>query len=1139
MNKHCIEGKKSFNNLLHVLKIMRVTLFFLFFCILFSSAANSFSQEFTFNQKSASIREICKQIERESDYVFVFSDNSEKMIDKKVNIDANAKNVAEILDEVLSNTGLTYEILDKQIVIYESGKIISAKVPEHKIPETIIQQPPKNQVTGRIVDAQGEAIIGANIVEVGTTNGTVTDVDGNFTLSVEPDATIRISYIGYLEQNINTAGRTNFNITLLEDTQALEELVVIGYGVQQKVNLTGAVSMISVDEQMSSRAVSNVSSSLAGLVPGLAAVQNSGMAGNNRASLLIRGLGTVNNANPLVVVDGMPDVDINRIDINDVATISVLKDAASSAIYGSRAANGVILITTKSGKGKKPTINFTSTIALETPKKSIDFMADYPRALTLHQRAYGVNHAPASQLYKNGTIDQWLALGMVDPVKYPNTDWWDIIMKNGSMQKHNLSVSGSSDLSNFYVSVGIQNQQGLQINNEFKIYNFRTNYDYKASRNMNVGVKLNANTSNYVYAYSEGFGGDGGPSGGDMINAIAGILPFDPESGYYGGVMAYGEDPTAYNPLVYYDNTLKRQNRQEANGSMYLDWTPLQGLTGRIEYAVNYYNQFHKEAYTPQSAYNTQTQSFNGRVYVGTNTPIVNNTNTGYKTLLTGSVNYNTTIAQRHNINALFVYSEEYWNDRVLNASRMDRIHPSLSEIDAALTTTQTTRGNSSTEGLRSYIGRLNYEAFDKYLLSATFRYDGSSKFLPGSQYGFFPSISAGWRFVEEDFIKSFVGGFLSNGKLRVSYGSLGNNSGVGRYEQRQTLASNNYITDANGVNIDKGFIYRRMVNQDLTWENTTVFNIGLDLGFLNNRLTAELDFYNRLTTGMNRPSDLPILIELAYDAPRTNIGNLRNRGIEGNFNWRDKIGQVVYGLVLNVSYNATRLEKWNEYLGKGTTFLNMPYHFVWSFEDMGIAQTWQDVYNATPQGASPGDILRKDLNGDGRIDDNDRKAYPNIQQDRPTTNFSLNCDFGWKGFDLAVLLQGSTGRKDYWLNRYNNIDPPTLRYAFTEQHWENPWSLDNRDGAWPRLNGNQNRTQTTFWLDDMSFLRVKNLQLGYTVPKGFLQKVGVNSFRIFGSAENLATFTSYRGLDPEKSGTSDNLYPIVRSYSLGINLSF
>jgi TonB-dependent starch-binding outer membrane protein SusC len=246
----------------------------------------------------------------------------------------------------------------------------------------------------------------------------------------------------------------------------------------------------------------------------------------------------------------------------------------------------------------------------------------------------------------------------------------------------------------------------------------------------------------------------------------------------------------------------------------------------------------------------------------------------------------------------------------------------------------------------------------------------------------------------------------------------------------------------------------------------------------------------------------------------------------------------VNYGINLNASYNKTELEVWNEFLSRGYVFLNMPYHFLYTYEDMGIAQTWQDVYNATPQGASPGDILRKDLNGDGRIDGNDRMADPKVQRDRPTTNFALNTNVSWKGFDLGILFQGAAGRKDYWITNYNNVNFGSQRYASTWQHWENPWSVENRSGAWPRLAGNANREETTFWLDDMTYLRLKNMQLGYTLPKTLLAKVGVNSLRIFGSAENLATFTAYRGLDPDRGGNRNDMYPIVKSYSLGVNLS-
>ncbi len=977
---------------------------------------------------------------------------------------------------------------------------------------------------------------GVNVLVKGTTVGTTTNIEGEFSLSVPDNNSVLVfSFVGFMAKEVVVGNQAVLNVTLDSDQRVLDEVIVVGYGTQKKTHATGAVSMVTVDEQLSSRAVPNVSSGLAGLVPGLAATQSTGMAGRNQASLVIRGLGTVNNSSPLVVVDGMPDVDINRIDMNDVESISVLKDAASAAIYGTRGANGVILITTKSGRGKQPSINFTSTNAFETPTKAYDFMSDYARALSVHQRASAVNTLPENTTFRNGTIDQWMAMGMIDPVRYPNTDWWDVMMRTGSIQRHNLSASGGTDQSNFYISVGVLDQKGLQINNDYKQYNARINYDYKVRQNMNVGVKLNGNTSRFDYSFGEGFTDGGTSSGYDMQFAVAGILPYDPVTGHYGGVMAYGEDPQAFNPYTVFQNNMTKQDRQEANATMFLDWSPIKGLTARVDYAVNYNNQFRRRADMPNRAFNFQTNTYGSRVYVGPNAPVQNFTDTGYKTMFTGRLDYTKNFGSNHEFRALAVYSEEYWNVRSQSSSRNDRLHPSLKEIDAALTDVQTTGGNSSAEGLRSYVGRLNYAAFDKYLFEASFRYDGSSKFLDGHRYGFFPSGSVGWRFMEESFINSWAGRVLSDGKLRVSYGSLGNNSGVGRYEQQEILTTSNYMV---GGNIVKGFAYSQMVNRNLSWEKTNVFNLGLELGFLNNRLTAEVDYYDRLTTGMNRPSDLSIHLRGAYNPPRRNIGNLRNRGIETNLTWRDKIGEVSYGARLNASFNTTTLELWNEFLGRGWVFIDMPYHFLYTYEDMGIAQTWQDIYNATPQGASPGDILRKDLNGDGRIDDNDRKADPKVQRDRPTTNFALNTNVAWKNFDLVVFLQGSAGRKDYWLNNHNTVNLPSSRYASTWEHWNNPWSVENRDGLWPRLNGTSNQVETTFWLDDMSFLRIKNMQFGYNLPKALLGRVGVKGLRVFGSAENLATFTSFRGLDPEKEGNRNDLYPIVKSYSLGINLS-
>jgi hypothetical protein len=291
----------------------------------------------------------------------------------------------------------------------------------------------------------------------------------------------------------------------------------------------------------------------------------------------------------------------------------------------------------------------------------------------------------------------------------------------------------------------------------------------------------------------------------------------------------------------------------------------------------------------------------------------------------------------------------------------------------------------------------------------------------------------------------------------------------------------------------------------------------------------------------MNRPSEFSIFLTGAYNPPpRTNIGNLRNRGVEIDLSWKDRIGKVQYGLNFNASYNSTNLEKWNQLLLRGNIFLNMPYQFLYSYEDMGIAQSWAQIYNTTPQGAAPGDLLLKDLNGDGRITADDRKAYPQIQQERPTTTFALNAFVAYKGFDLTVFVQGASGRKDYWLNIYNNTNFNNARYAASWDHLNNPWSWDNRAGLWPRLGGSgNNRQNTNFWLDDMSYLRAKNIQLGYTIPGKALTRLGVTNLRIVGTAENIGTLTAYRGLDPEKQGDDNNVYPINKSYSIAVNLSF
>lgn len=991
-------------------------------------------------------------------------------------------------------------------------------------------------VNGLVLDSNNEPIIGASVIVKDGARGTITNFDGKYSIQgVNAKDVLVFSYIGYNKEERTVGKQQTINVTLSESAVALDQIVVVGYGTQKKVNLTGAVSAVNMDEKISGRSISNISTALQGLVPGLTVTQNSGMAGNNASTILIRGLGTINDASPLIVVDDMPDVDINRLNMDDIESISVLKDAAAASIYGSRGANGVILIKTKSGNSNKKTkITFSGSQAWEQPVNSYSFLSDYAQALEVHRIAQAAtNMDESTQIYKKGTVDQWLALGMVDNKKYPNTDWWNLIMRNGSMQNYNVSATGGNEVSNFYASIGFLDQEGLQINNDYSRYNVRFNFDYKISKKLTTGMRMDGNWSNFVYTLDGGFTGSGNTA---IQSAIAGITPYDQLLGAYGSVMSVGEDIGAANPLAMFTTNLSHKDDQQLNGVFFLDWEPIKGLNARIDYSLRYTNSFLMKAPTPTQAYNFQTESYTDKWYVSQNAGVANTASTSYKTLLNARLNYTKKFNANHSINTLFVYSEEYWYGRSLSAARENRMHESLTELNAASPLNSTNSGTSYTEGLSSYVGRFNYNAYDRYLLELNFRVDGSSRFQPGFQYGFFPSASAAWRFSEETFVKPMVEKWMDNGKFRISYGGLGNLSAVGRTEQQELLFSNNYMIDGS---VAKGFVYSKMLNPDLTWEKTNVFNLGLDFVFFKNHFSTEFDYYDRLTTGMIQQSQMSIHLTGAYEAPRQNIGILRNRGLEGNFTWRNNTKDLNYSVNLNVSYNTSRLENWAEYLDKGNTYINMPYHFVYGYKDTGIAQSYAQIYKTTLQWAQPGDILRIDLNGDGVVDGNDAVAYVNKSRDMPTTNFGLNIKMDWKGFDLSLLFQGTAGRSNYWSTKFNSVNIPARAFASTNEHLTSPWSYDNRNGLWPRLAfSTSNQASSEFWLDDMSYIRMKNLMIGYTLPKSILKRISIENFRIYYSTENLFTITSYRGLDPEKSNISD-MYPIVKSNSIGISVGF
>lgn len=1109
-----------------VLQKMKLTFIFMMAGLLqVSATVYSQNTRFSLHVRGKQVADILKQIEKESDFRF-FYQREQVDVTRKVDLKADGATVEEILDQLFNGQGVVYKVMEDNLILLR---------PEKDIHEQ--NAPPRQQktVTGKVTDTKGNTLPGVTVVVKGTTTGTITDGAGTFSLlNVPADATLVFSFVGMRTQEFPLNGKTTIIVTLQDETFGIEEVVAVGYGIQKKVNLVGSVSALKIDDKISSRTLTNISSGLSGLVPGLSVQQSSGMAGKDVATLQIRGLGTVNNSSPLIVVDGMPDVDINRINTNDIESISVLKDAASASIYGSRAANGVILITTKTGSQNRSFVSYNGVYSLSKPTNFYNYFADYPRSLTMHKRA--ADNGQSSQVFKQGTIDEWFAKGMVDPLLFPNTDQWDIMIRQGQIITHNLSATGGSEKMAFFISAGIIDETGLQIYNDFKRYNFRVNLDYNITSHVKVGLRMDGQWSKMYYSLSDGFIA---PGMGDIQGSIAGILPIDPITGRYGGAMAYGEDVFAQNNLSRYANIHNIQDRREYNGNLFGEWAPVKGLTFRIDYGLRYYDLFNKYYEVPTIEWNFQT-GLMSRVLIGETAGVSNSIANGYKTLLQGRVTYERDLFRNHHLNILLGSTEEYWNGRTLNASRTDRIHPSLTELNAALATNQTNNGSSFGEGLRSFIGRLNYSVNEKYLFEANVRYDGSSKFLPGSQFGLFPSVAVGWRFTEEQFL-SFMKEILFSGKIRASVGKLGNNSGVGRYEQKDTYQLSNYILDGKLV---KGFSATKIINPEFSWEETKVTNIGLDLTFLDGKLTSEIDFYNRLTTDMIRPSQLSSLLS-GYNAPRVNIGELQNRGIEINFTWNSKIGKVNYGVNLNLSYNNNKLLKWNEFLAKGSTYLNLPYQFVYTSESYGIAQSWEDIQNAPYQNnryVAPGDILYKDLNGDGQYNSEDRKAIPLYNFNTFPLQGGLNLYAEWKGIDINILWQGAGLRKAYWLDLFNNTTIPAARRAFADFLWYDTWNLDNRSATLPRLltgNGGSNNSGTEFWLDDCSYLRLKNLMVGYNFPAHIMEPLGIERFRVYFSSENLLTLTKFRGIDPEKSQTNNDPYPLLSTFSFGVNLNF
>lgn len=1003
-------------------------------------------------------------------------------------------------------------------------------------------------VTGIVLDDMGEPIIGATIKIKGQdTVGTITSIDGDFTLKgLKKGQTLVISYIGFQTQEVKYNGEKSLKVTLKSDSKSLNEVVVVGYGTQKKVNMSGAVASINMDELTESRPVTNVSQALAGLAAGVNVSSGSNRPGDDNASILVRGQGTLNSSAPLIIIDGV-EQGINTVNPQDIESVSVLKDAASASIYGSRAANGVILITTKKGKSGKIKVDYNGYVSFQSIRKTLTPVSNYADYMELINEGY-YNSNPKSgknQYFSEEKIAEWRNGN--DPLKYPNTNWIDETFKPSTSTNHVVSLSGGSDKIRFYGSFGYMNNPGVLENAGMKKYTVRLNMDADVTAWLNIGMQIGGYVSDLE-------------PGAEEIDKIftytAATTPgmvFRAPDGRY-GALNNSEDSgqcANNNPLIRLNKWAGQDRKNNVRPRFTATLKPFKGfsLTGSYSYEFLDRETHRKPVFLDAYNFLTDEQTWTNRGKTS-----IKYTDSKIERYFNDLVARYDTKMFKNNlaIGAMAGLSNELYRSKNFSATRQDLTDLSMDVINGA--TGESTSSGSSTEwAMRSFFGRLNLNWQEKYLFEFNLRADGSSRFSKDNRWGYFPSASAAWRIDQEKFMEGVLGGNLSNLKLRLSYGALGNNS-VGNYDYQSlyTTSGNNYVL---GNLMVPGLALAAISNSALTWESTKVFNVGLDFGFFNNHLTGTIDFFNKKTTG--------ILINLPAPGvhgttalPKQNSAEVTNKGIEFTLGWQDKIGDFTYGANANFAYITNNVDKFK---GKDKGGMSISgANLIWEGHSINsqylmrvdrILQTDEDMKivdemiaknpNAFKALGKPqkGDFLYKDIDGDGCITLMDKEIVSDGTN--PKFTFGLNLNAAYKGFDVSALLQGQLGIKTFWMNDAYNT--PTVRYGYqiNKEVADGRWYEGRTDAKYPRLiqyQDTRNTKPSDFYLQDRSFLKIRNIQFGYTVPQNLTQMVHVQRVRVYCSLENFFTFTSFKGFDPEVSGMN---YPTMKQCTLGLNISF
>ena len=1124
----CIFRELKIPGLQKVLRIMKLTIFILLLSVISVFAGKTYSQTklVNLNAENSAIKEVLQNIEEQSEFVFMYS---EKLIDvnRKVTVSIENKKIDEVLDDLFAGTDVSYKIKDRFILL---------ATPEITGDDLIVQQ--QKTVSGTVRDETGQALPGVSVVVKGTTQGTVTDINGEYSISNVPeDAILVFSFVGMRAQEVEVGDQSTINITLRAEVFGIGEVVAIGYGVQKKINLTGAVSSVNFEDEeaLTSRSVSNVSTAISGLTSGIRVQQINGLPSNNdNASLIrIRGTGSLNaSSSPLVLVDGQVS-DFNSVNPNDVNSISILKDAASAAIYGSRASNGVILITTKSGKDTKGKItfnynNYVGTSKLATTDDINDNTADYMVFINMIRTNSG-----QSEKFSEAYINEWREGSKTDPIYYPNTNWYDAITKENITMNHHFSATGGNEKISFYSALQYFDDDGLVPNTGFKRYTFRNNLDYKVNDWLKLG-----NNINIIRTIAEPASIDAGWQW--MRATTPGIVPKHPDGRYGAGQILAGEGGNN-NQLLRVEDQRGESKNFNIQAKIYGILTPIEGLT----ITGSYYNSLSQtEAWhgsITADMWNFQLDKVGKDNTTGAIYSISNSYARSEREIVDLYADYVKSFGD-HNLHVLAGFNQESFIRKNFSASRRNLLSYDTPVLNAAASDPQNS-GSAYDYSMRSFFGRLTYNYKNKYLFESNLRYDGSSRFSPEERWGLFPSFSVAWILSEEGFWESFSQLF-DVFKVRASWGQLGNN-GIGNYEWQNFYQPANYALNDVAV---QGLKFNSFGNYAITWETTDVLNIGADMRLFNS-LNINVNYYNKFTHNILTNNPIPY-VNGGISAPRVNSAEVRNSGFEAELNYTKKIGKVTLTAGANMGYNKNKIEKykgeliephgqdfgaWTEGLPIGIFWIREIDHIVQDISE--IDALLADGYTFKPQTPGVGDFLYKDNNGDKVIDDDDRVLKGNPI---PLITYGGNLGVKYAGFDFSVYFDGVGG----W-DRYIYGSVYTLshleEYQFPKEYL-NAWTPENPSTEIPKIYiGNEKNNQASdYFLRSAAYLKIRSIQLGYTLPSNLVSTVRADRVRIFTNLENYFTFTDWPLQDPEMDGAGYVMtYPLTKTISFGLNISF